>query len=90
MPGSRFVTVPVHPGCGFREYLHPVHTHITCSGNRILCMDKREGYEPASVVGPAFQNRELFEVRLEKHALLAWRVSLEPGREPSGGLLEVR
>ena len=71
---AALVALPVHAGRAAVEHLHPVGADVAHAGLGILGEDQRQGDEPAAVVGPALEDRQLVERAVAPDDLLAGRV----------------
>ncbi|OPY64514.1 MAG: hypothetical protein A4E62_02848 [Syntrophorhabdus sp. PtaU1.Bin002] len=56
--------MPVHGSPGLVDNLHSVHTHVVFPRQGVSCHHNRECNESACIFGPAFHDRDRFEVYL--------------------------
>ena len=98
MPRADLVHLPVHPGRAPVVNLHPVHPDIPLAGVGVLRVDSRQRDEPAAVLRPAFQDRQILEgktlpalIESVNHLFArAIRDALRPGVQQVDALFEQR
>ena len=69
--------VPVHASHSRLKYLHPVHTYVPYAVVQVFGVYSRQGDKPSAIFGPAFEYRQLAQVGLFHHNLLASAAAID-------------